>query len=394
MKEQIALGFGDNVDYEIVWDSRAVEELIVRHGIRADDLAADRPIHTERDLVISILRFLQAGSGGERFIYAPAVIEEFAPKFAKKITLGGTPVRAAIAMHKLGYAAALHLVTINDHVRRLLPPGTPTVCSNAQDTAYPHLIIQFGQGARVQAGDIDICSARANRIIYHSDVDNVRMAINEAFATLVTQAQAFLVSGFNAMHDRALLVDRLHAVARILDHLPPTAQVFYEDAGFHDSSFSALIMSTLAPRLHIVSMNEDELQAYLGAHLDLLDPAQIRDALEALHGQIPAPTLVVHSMYWALAHGPDAPRYAAALKGGVTMATTRFCHGDDFTAADYAAIAQRPPNPAGADVADALNQLCPDTICCVPVAHVAQTDATTVGLGDAFVGGFLPALLP
>ena len=394
MKEQIALGFGDNVDYEIVWDGRVMEELIVRHGIRAAELADDRPIHTERDLVISILRFLQAGTGGERFIYAPAVIEEFASKFAKKITLGGTPVRAAIAMHKLGHSAALHLVTNNEHVRQLLPPGTPYVCSNAHDTAYPHLIIQFGQGARVRAGDIDIGSARANRIIYHSDVDNVRMAINEEFAALITAARVFLVSGFNAMHDRDLLVDRLHAVVRILAHLPPAAQVFYEDAGFHDPSFSALIMSTLAPKLHIVSMNEDELQAYLGAHVDLLDPAQVRSALVALHAQIPAPTLVVHSMYWALAHGPDAPRYAAALKGGVTMATTRFCHGDDFTAADYAAIAQRPPNPAGADVADALNQLCPDTICCVPVAHVAQTDATTVGLGDAFVGGFLPALLP
>jgi sugar/nucleoside kinase (ribokinase family) len=30
----------------------------------------------------------------------------------------------------------------------------------------------------------------------------------------------------------------------------------------------------------------------------------------------------------------------------------------------------------------------------VPVAQVAQSNATTIGLGDAFVGGFLPALLP
>ena len=40
-----------------------------------------------------------------------------------------------------------------------------------------------------------------------------------------------------------------------------------------------------------------------------------------------------------------------------------------------------------------LKKLLGDRICCVPVAHVEGPNATTVGLGDAFVGGFLPALL-
>ena len=60
-----------------------------------------------------------------------------------KITLGGTSVRAAIAMRKLGYTSALHLVTINEHVRRLIPQDSPYVCSNTIDSSYPHLIVQF-----------------------------------------------------------------------------------------------------------------------------------------------------------------------------------------------------------------------------------------------------------
>jgi ADP-dependent phosphofructokinase/glucokinase len=44
-------------------------------------------------------------------------------------------------------------------------------------------------------------------------------------------------------------------------------------------------------------------------------------------------------------------------------------------------------------VANELKKLLGDRICCVPVVHVEGPNATTVGLGDAFVGGFLPALL-
>jgi len=34
-----------------------------------------------------------------------------------------------------------------------------------------------------------------------------------------------------------------------------------------------------------------------------------------------------------------------------------------------------------------------DRICCVPVVHIEGPNGTTVGLGDAFVGEFSPALL-
>jgi ADP-dependent phosphofructokinase/glucokinase len=75
------------------------------------------------------------------------------------------------------------------------------------------------------------------------------------------------------------------------------------------------------------------------------------------------------------------------------MATTRFCYGDDFSVEDYKKIKSLAPNKEGARFADAIKRLLGDKICCVPVAQVEQSNVTTVGLGDAFVGGFLPALL-
>ena len=99
-------------------------------------------------------------------------------------------------------------------------------------------------------------------------------------------------------------------------------------------------------------------------------------------------------MHWALAYGENATQFARALKGGVTMATTRFCFGDEFTVDNYREVEALPPSAEGAAFAATLEGLLDGRVCCVPVACVEQSNATTIGLGDAFVGGFLPALLP
>ena len=98
-------------------------------------------------------------------------------------------------------------------------------------------------------------------------------------------------------------------------------------------------------------------------------------------------------MYWALAYGDNVQGMASALKGGVTMATTRFRYGDDFTVENYREVENLPPNPEGAQFAAAIAGLLGSKVCVAPVAQVDQSSGTTIGLGDAFVGGFLPALI-
>ena len=393
MEEKIALGFSNNIDYEIGWNSEVYENLILQYDIHDEELFIDIQVHGERDLVISILGFLKSGSGGERFVASSDILEQFAGHFENKVTLGGTAVRAAIAMRTLGYTSALHLVTINEDVRRLIPQDSHYVYSNRTEKSSPHLIVQFAKGTRVKAGDIDIHASRANRIIYSNDHDTILMKINEDFSTLVTKAKIFLVSGFNTMQSKDLLARRLGSVLRIMENLPADALVYYEDAGFYDPRLCRLLQETLADRIHIYSLNEDELQVHVGKKLDLLNAAQIKEALVELQRLIPVPLIVVHSMYWALAYGEHAESLLKALKGGVTMGTTRFCYGDDFTAENYKEIQGLPPNPEGIVFANELKQLLGDKICCVPVGHVEGSNGTTVGLGDAFVGGFLPALL-
>ncbi len=391
--EKIALGFCNNVDYEIVWRSDVLEDLISRYQIRADELSPRRAISSERDLVRSILAFMQAGEGGERFVSDSALIERFASRFQYKVTLGGTSVRAAIAMRKLGFTSALHLITLNDHVRRLIPSDSPYVCGNRRDSFHPHLILQFIEGDRVRAGEIDIRAPESNRLIYHCNADRIAMPLHPDFADLLTEARVLLISGFNAMQSKPLLAERLATVARMLERLPKDALVYLEDGGYYDPSFRQEIFRRLGGAISLFGMNEDELQRHLRRRLDMRDPAQVSKALAALHRRLPAGALVLHTRHWALACGEGASRYATSLRAGVMMATTRFRYGDDFTLADYRAIESGTPSDENAAFAETINAMAGDDFVCVPVADVEQANGTTIGLGDAFVGGFLPACL-
>jgi ADP-dependent phosphofructokinase/glucokinase len=102
---------------------------------------------------------------------------------------------------------------------------------------------------------------------------------------------------------------------------------------------------------------------------------------------------VVHTRFWALAYGKDALKYRESLLGGITLATTRFRFGDNFTKADYTATGQLRPEKAGEKFSREIESPANGLVCCIPSFLVSEKDVTTVGLGDTFAGGFLPALL-
>ncbi len=389
---RLVLGLGGTVDYEVVWDSATVEDLVRAYGVQAAEIGADRPIEDERGLLCALLAFVRDGAGGERFVASSQIVATFAARFAKAVTLGGTPVRAALAMAKLGVPSTMHLVSIDDQVRRLLPASCDYVCSALTDTTDPHLIVQFRAGDRVRSGDVDLTAPFPNRVILTNDPPNRELGAQHELGTVLEAAEVFLVSGFNVIQTASLVRQRVAELLQHLEHLPPGALVLYEDAGFHVPALSPLVWRGLRGRIDVHSLNEDEMQAYLGRRLDLLDPVEIAAALAELDRFVDAPVLVVHTKYWALALGRRASDLADALSGGITMASARYCFGDHFTAEDYAAVAAMPRSQAGATFAAALQELLGAAVCCVPANTLTVDNATTIGLGDTFVGGFIAAL--
>jgi ADP-dependent phosphofructokinase/glucokinase len=429
---RVVLGLGGCVDYELKLTADVLSRLAEDYGIRSAELtspavagerdralsvaassavagerdlavsvAASSAICGERDLVVSILGYVARGGGGEHFVTSAPALAAFADRFPHRATLGGTSVRAGLLMSRLGVPSTLHLVSVNDIVRRLLPPDISYISSGVDDTFYPHLIVQYDRGLRVRAGDLDITAPFPNRLIYVNDPANSDLLLTADLGTRLREASVFLISGFNAMRDRDSLDERLSSLREHMRQLPPGAVTYFEDAAYHEPTFSRRVRDALLPEIDIYGLNEDELQSYLGRPVDLLSALEVAAALTEVHALIPVPALVLHTKYWALAHTRTAPGsvrglgrgdYTEALDAGTVMAATRYSHGDTFTGEDVDRLRHRPRRPESATFAAALRALMGDTIHCVPGFVLDVENPTTVGLGDTFVGGFLAAL--
>lgn len=386
MTSNVVLGLGGGVDYELKLSAPIMEQLVREYQIRDAELTAATTVTSERELVISILAYLRKGGGGEHFVASSAGLSAFAERFPTRTTLGGTSVRAAIEMSRLGVPSTLHLVSINDVVRRLLPADCDYICSDDKDTFHPHLVVQYDQGVRVRAGDIDITAPFPNRLIYVNDPPNGSMLLSPELGGLLRTARVFLISGFNAIRDRELLDRRLTTLRGHMRQLPAGAVVYYEDAGFHEPGFSQRVRDALLDAITVYGLNEDEMQSYLGRTVDLLSAAEVARALESLRALIPVPTLVVHTKYWAAAYGEGAGRYAEALDEGIVVASTR------YSAGDYELMRLTPRRPEAVEFAAALEGRMGGVARCLPGFHLDVAEPTTIGLGDAFVGGFLAAV--
>src|SRR4051794_2407046 len=143
---RVVLGLGGCVDYEVTLTADVLEKLVADYGIRAGELTPPATVASERDLVVSILGYVARGRGGEHFIASAPALQAFADRFPGRSALGGTSVRAGLAMDRLGVPPTLHLVSVNDVVRRLLPPTVDYVSSGSEDASYPHLIVQYDKG--------------------------------------------------------------------------------------------------------------------------------------------------------------------------------------------------------------------------------------------------------
>lgn len=388
----LVLGLGGTVDYELMWDSSVFDRLAHAHGVRRHELTTTAPITDERSLLVAVLAFVASGTGAERFVASSEVIEDFVSHFAYEITLGGTGVRAGLVLDALGISSVQHLVSIDDNVRRLLPAAISYICSATEDTLDPHLIVQYPVGAHVRLIDGEVLSPAANRLIFANDPPNRRMLLSEDLPASLSDAEVFLVSGFNTMQDHDLLELRLTDVQQAMQSLPGDALVYYEDAGFYTRDFADTVRSRLLPRIDVYGMNEDELQEYLGRAVNLLDRGDVIRALREVHAIMPARALVVHTRYWAIATGPDAGRHRAALESAVRVAATRYRVGDGLTATDVDDTDTMPRHKGGESLVTAVEEALPGAVG-VAAFSLDVASPTTVGLGDTFVGGFLAGVV-
>jgi len=397
MKERIALGFHTCVDYELKWSTQIVEAQIRELNIHADELKMDMDVDSERAIWLVSLAHLQAGIGCEIIPDTSELCVDFANRFEYDVTLGGTPTRAAIVLDRLGYPSMLQTSCYNEHVKRLMPAGVRVLPGRSGDYSgmFPHIVLQCSGGVRIQANDIDFVTPKENRILISRDADSLNMPVlAEEYGKMISECEVFLLGSFTEIIDSEVLKDRIEKTKRLLSHLPKDAIVVMEDGCYLRTDFRHYVHRQLAPQINVLSMNEDELQQYIGTAIDILDPEAVKKAVEYVYNNTGIKKILVHSEAWALVYGKDADSMRTSLDGGVMMSATRFRMGDDFTSEEYAQTRDIPDKADSAAFCERMGEMLGDKICCIPCKDLSYVkNPTVVGLGDAFAGGLLPGLL-
>lgn len=396
MSEKIAMGFHCCVDYELIWDTEVVEKQIEKFGIFEDELILDRAVHTERDAWVFCLAHLRAGVGGEIVPDDAGSVIDFAENFDRKVTLGGTPTRAAIVLDKLGYDTVLQTSCWNRHIRDLLPGRVKAVPgADYDEKVYPHVVLQCAKGVRIHAGDIDFITPRENRIMISRDETSLDMPIlPDVFGPEIEDAGVFLLGCFSEILERRILDRCIENTRKLLEHLPKDAVVMYEDGCYVMKGFRYAVHEHLRPYIDVLSMNEDEMQEYLGRRIDILDVTAVISAVETLYESLGIDHIIVHSAKWALAYGREPRKLEKALTGGRTMASSRFRAGDDITPENYRETEEMDDREDSVIFCEAMRDALGERVCIIPSKDMSGVEhPTVVGLGDSFAGGCLPGLI-
>ena len=393
MPGRIVLGLGGTVDYELRWDLEAFQRLVDRHSIGRGEL--DGPtastVLDERGIVVAVLRSMQRGRGEEYFVEDKEALLAFGGHFAHEVALGGTCVRAALAIDNLGRPSTVHLVSISDEVRRLLPPSVRWVCSAQQDSLDPHVIVQYPRGVSVRVADGAVTASRPNRVILVNDAPNEHLLLSPELPRVLASARVVLISGFNAMKSVPELRLRMGELASALRSAPSEALVVYEDAGFHDDAMREVVMEYVPGLADVHSLNEDEAQHHLGRTVDLACPQAVAEMMAQLHGLVGAPTVLVHTSRYAAVIGTRTRLLRDAAVRGCLLASTRFLHGDHYGAEEHAAVARAEREEIGVRLRDEP-RLRAAGVLIAPGFAVRSENPTTIGLGDAFIGGVVAHL--
>ena len=390
MKDSIAFGFHGCIDFECVWDTDRIHQLIESFQVSLGDLDGHGTVDSERAILTTILWHMKHGIGGE-FIPASSIdVLAFAKRFEYRITIGGTAARAAIAVQKIGFGSALHSCCNNAMFEQLLPAEIHFVSSVLEQDGeiYPHVSLQYPAGCRIQLIDGAFMTTKPNRVLFSRDPDSMVMRLTDQFYPMITDAKVLLLSCFSEMLDEALLCSRLHDTVDTIRHLASDHFVIMEDGCYIVKHFRTLVHQKLAPSLNALSMNEDEFFELLGHKIDLLDPDQVEASIKETYERLHIPNLIIHTEFWALAYGKDAQRLRKSITYGVMLASTRFQLGDNFDHSDFERTCHLSDHSGGQLLCTNLQIKYGDLLVGVPGKRLDHVKTpTTVGLGDYFAGG-------
>ena len=367
----------NNVDYIITMNSSLLQDAILRLSIHAADIHFYPVLETEKAVICSLLHSIQQQRGGERFIDDPKVLDHLSDHFPHTKSVGGTAARAANLLAERGVACLLHCISYTEEDSQIIHPLVEVVASNKQKRAPFHCILQYNQDLSVQIDHLQISAKTCDRIILNNNPAISEMKLNPRFFALAHACNMLLISGLNAIHDSEIFKKRLFQIANHLSAYDESMTILYEDGCFHSPNYRTMLIEQLGPYLSIYSMNEEEWYELINTVPTTIE--QKKQAIVLAHRILGVPTVIIHTRSFVVAYGSKAQSFGSALQAGVNLAT---CHligketiFDELQLCNEGLVMQR---------------LCTEKeFCCIPSYNVKSPNLTTIGLGDAFIAGFL-----
>jgi ADP-dependent phosphofructokinase/glucokinase len=404
----ICCGFGNNLDYEVQWDGALLGQFAEEAGVGAAELPGAPPacIASARDLLQAVAFHFRAGTGGEIPLAEPSLVRTLAGRFRHDCSVGGTGARAACCLARLGFPTLVHLDILSPAVLRELEPfslatvraGVPvrvdTRLSGPGAEAAPHLIFQFNAGDTLRLGKAEIVCPRSDRLILTADAVNRELPLAADFLSYAgrdeVRVSSLVISGFNSVSDPDVLAARLAQVAPFLERMRRKGTlVFLEDAAYHVPALRRLLLARLGPLLDFVSLNEEELLAASG--LDGL-PA-VEECLESLQDRYGVPAVLLHTRDYSLCCGrlPDRD-IELGLRIGNAAAGARAVSGRYADRPAVERMSTFPESAAGLAMCRRFTKSMQGRAVVAAPARTVSRPLCTLGLGDAFVGGFQTCL--
>ncbi len=396
MREKIAMGFHATVDFELTWDTGRFIQLVSEYKIRDSELHTDISPNSERNMVIIALAHMKQGSGAEFTPDTNELCLRFARHFSHQQTLGGTATRAAIAISKLGYGSELSVCCFNRYVREGLPENVHYFSNIGEGTeeVYPHVIFTYPAGVRIQVNDINFVTPRENRIMFSNDEESKAMEVSGKFLPRMSSAQVFLLGCFSEVLDFDILKERMKATRELLEKRNSDTLLVFEDGCYIQKDFRIYVHKVLKQcRLDMLSMNEDELQEYVGRRFDILNVQLVLEALKQCQEGVGVPLLIVHTSKWAVAYGDNSEKARQGLYTGICLSALRFSYGDCYGADELWNISSMAANCEGEAFCHEIRKLAGSRVCALPTKDLSGVkNPAVVGLGDCFAGGLVLGL--
>ena len=402
-------GYTSNYDVVLKWDIDGYNRILQEFLKEEPRAQAGDTIDTMEDFARISSYCLMKGIGANFDITSLEVCNYLQEHFRSEPALGGTCAQGVAALAAMGFPMAAHLTDKCREVCEMMDaPGVqvvkggrlvPIMEGASQEAPVYHMILQFSKDDRIRIHGKEYAVPLSNRLILFYDRIHKTVPIDADFFDYwdahAEDISSYLVSGFDAVIDTAVMENRLDQLSRHFENMRrknPDFIAYLEGAYYMNPQVKEMLFKRMAPYVNIVGTNEEELVAQnegYGLETDITDIESVIRGIEALMSRCGIRGVVLHTKDYSLYYGEKLQGIdmEKGLTMGNLMSGTRARIGKYGTVEECRETLNLGLSPVGLAFHERLESLETSGQAVLVPSRYLEHPKYTIGLGDTFVAG-------